>query len=132
MDPYKGGLKQEIISFFFKIILYIALLFLKIVYKNAKDDIIEPAHLIPPPEKPIPSLKLAFALNPETPPAKLTGLTEEEDSFIRRAVCRKPSLPQNQLEKLVNDEDPSVSDEAKLALKNRLDFNPKGYKLPAI
>ena len=132
MDPYKGGLKQEIITFFLQIILYIALLFLKIVYKNAKDDIIEPAHLIPPPEKPIPSLKLAFALNPETPPAKLTSLTKEGDSFIRRAVCRNPSLPQNQLEKLANDEDPSVSNEAKKALQKRSNFDPKGYKLPTI
>ena len=88
--------------------------------------------MIPPPEKPIPSLKLAFALNPETPPAKLTSLTEEEDSFIRRAVCRNPSLPQNQLEKLLIDEDPSVSNEAKMALQKRSNFDPKGYKLPTI
>ena len=87
--------------------------------------------MIPPPEKPIPSLKLAFALNPETPPAKLTSLTEE-DSIIRRAVCRNPSLPQNKLEKLVNDEDPSVRNKAKMALQKRSKFDPKGYKLPTI
>ena len=132
MDPYKGSIRQEVITFFLNIFLCIAYFILKFVYRNTTDEIMEPGHLIPPPNKPIPSLKLAFALNPETPPAKLTSLTEDEDSFIRRAVCRNPSLPQNQLEKLVNDEDPSVSAEARLALKNRLDFNPKGYKLPTI
>ena len=132
MDPYKGSVTQSVITFFFNIVLYTAFFILKIVHKDATDEIVEPGHLIPPPNKPIPSLKLANALNPETPPAKLVSLTNEEDVFIRRAVCRNPSLPEKLLEKLVNDENPSVSNEAKMALQKRSKFDPKGYKLPTI
>ena len=132
MDPYKGGIRQDIATFFLNIILHIAYFFLKLVYRQTVDEVIEPKHLIPPPDKPIPSLKLANALNPETPSAKLVSLTDEEDTFIRRAICRNPALPQNMLEKLAKDEDPSVRSEAVLALKNRSNFDPKGYKLPTI
>lgn len=132
MDPYKGGIRQEILTFFLKIILHIAFFFLKIVYKNSADEIVEPGHLIPPPDKPIPSLKLANALNPETPSAKLVSLATDEDVFIRRAVCRNPALPKDLLEKLLNDEDSSVRDEAKMALQKRATFDPKGYELPTI
>ena len=132
MDPYRGGILQEIITFFLNIFLNISYFILKIALKSEKDEIIEPKHLIEPPEKPIPSLKLAQALNPITPVAKLNSLLKDEDPFIRRAVCRNPSLPIKELVILSKDSDISVVKEAKEALDNRKDFDPKNYKLPAI
>ena len=61
-------------------------------------------HLNPPPNKPIPSLKLAYALNPETPSAKLAGLVDENDIYVKRALCRNPALSKELLEKLAKDD----------------------------
>ena len=132
MDPFKGGMVQEIITFFLKIFLHIAYFFLNIVLKTDHEELIEPKHLIAPPEKPIPSLKLAQALNPNTPVGKLVSMLKEEDPFVRRALCRNPSVPFDGLVKLSEDSDFSVKNEAKEALDNRKKFDPQGYKLPAI
>ena len=132
MDPYRGGFVQEIITFFLKIFLHISFFVLKIVLKSNKEEIVEPKHLVEPPEKPIPSLKLAQALNPNTPVSKLVSMLKEEDPFVRRALCRNPSIPFEGLVKLSEDSDISVKNEAKEALDNRKNFDPQGYKLPAI
>ena len=132
MDPYRGGIVQEIITFFLNIFLHISYFVLKIALKSDKDEIIEPKHLIEPPEKPIPSLILAQALNPTTPVSKLVSLLKDEDPYIRLALCRNPSLPNKELVKLSEDSDISVVNEAKEALDNRKNFDPQGYKLPAI
>ena len=132
MDPSKGGIVQEIITFFLNIFLHIAYFILKIVLKTDHEALIEPRHLVAPPEKPIPSLKLAQALNPTTPVGKLVSMLKEEDPFVRRALCRNPSLPFEGLVKLSEDSDISVTNEAKEALDNRKKFDPQGYKLPAI
>ena len=132
MDPYRGGFVQEIITFFLNIFLHISFFVLKIVLKSNKEEIVEPKHLVVPPEKPIPSLKLAQALNPNTPVGKLVSMLKEEDPFVRRALCRNPSIPFEGLVKLSEDSDISVKNEAKEALNNRKNFDPQGYKLPAI
>jgi len=132
MDPFKGGMVQEIITFFLKIFLHIAYFFLNIVLKTDHEELIEPKHLIAPPEKPIPSLKLAQALNPNTPVGKLVSMLKEEDPFVRRALCRNPSLPTKDLVKLSEDSDLTVKKEAENALNLREKFDPQGYKLPAI
>ena len=63
----------------------------------------EPSHVIPAPELPISSFKLAQALNPKTEPLKLTRFSQDEDPYVRKAVCRNPSLPKAELEKLTKD-----------------------------
>ena len=119
MDPHKGSKLQSIITFFLNILLYIAYGFLKILYLFKKEEeFVEPSHLIPAPDKPISSFKLAQALNPKTEPLKLTRFSQDENSFIRKAVCRNPSLPKTELEKLTKDTDKDVTNEALRMLKN--------------
>jgi len=119
MDPYKGGLLQSIITFFLNIILYVAYVFLKILYFfKKKEEFVEPTHVIPAPDKPISSFKLAQALNPKTEPLKLTKFSKDEDPYIRKAVCRNPSLPKTELERLAKDPDKEVAEEALRVLKN--------------
>ena len=119
MDPYKGGILQNIITFFLNIFLYIVYGILKIVYFFKKgDQFIEPSHVIPAPDLPISSFKLAQALNPKTEPLKLIRFAQDEDSYVRKAVCRNPSLPKAELEKLAEDSDKSVAEEALRILKN--------------
>ena len=119
MDPYKGGVLQNIITFFLNIFLYIVYGILKIVYLfKKKDQFVEPTHVIPAPNLPIASFKLAQALNPKTEPLKLTRFSKDEDPYVRKAVCRNPSLPKAELEKLAKDSDKSVAEEALRILKN--------------
>ena len=119
MDPYKGGILQSIITFFLNIFLYIVYGILKIVYFFKKEDqFIEPSHVIPAPDLPISSFKLAQALNPKTEPLKLIRFAQDEDSYVRKAVCRNPSLPKAELEKLAKDSNKSVAEEALRVLKN--------------
>ncbi len=119
MDPYKGGILQSIITFFLNAFLYIVYGILKIVYLFKKEkEFVEPLHVIPAPNLPISSFKLAQALNPKTEPLKLTRFAKDEDPYIRKAVCRNPSLPKVELEKLAKDSDKAVSNEALKVLKN--------------
>jgi hypothetical protein len=119
MDPYKGGILQSIITFFLNAFVYIVYGILKIVYLFKKDEeFVEPSHVIPAPNLPISSFKLAQALNPKTEPLKLTRFAHDEDPYVRKAVCRNPSLPKVELEKLVKDPDKDVANEALRVLKN--------------
>ena len=117
MDPYKGGVLQNIITFFLNIFLYIVYGMLKIVYFfKKKDQFVEPTHVIPAPNLPISSFKLAQALNPKTEPLKLTKFSKDEDPYVRKAVCRNPSLPKEELKKLAKDPVEDVAKEAALML----------------
>ena len=119
MDPYKGGILQNIITFFLNIFLYIVYVILKIVYLfKKKDQFVEPTHVILAPDLPISSFKLAQALNPKTEPLKLTKFSKDEDPYVRKAVCRNPSLPKVELVKLTKDSNKAVADEALRVLKN--------------
>ena len=119
MDPYKGGVLQSIITFFLNIVLYISYGLLKIVYLFKKEEeFIEPSHVIKAPENPISSFKLAQALNPKTEPLKLTRFSKDEDPYVRKAVCRNPSLPKIELEKLAKDPNKDVANEALRVLNN--------------
>ena len=119
MDPHKGGILQNIVTFFFNIFLYIVYGILKIVYFFKKEDqFIEPSHVILAPDLPISSFKLAQALNPKTEPLKLTRFAQDKDSYVRKAVCRNPSLPKAELEKLSKDPNKDVANEALRLLKN--------------
>ena len=118
MDPYRGGILQKIITFFLYIIMSFFYVFLKLIYFfKKKEDFNEPAHVIKPPEIPISSFKLAQALNPKTEPLKLKRFANDEDDFVRKAVCRNPSLPREELKKLSTDPSKDVSDEANRILK---------------
>jgi|TARA_B110000196_G_C20567534_1_gene396002 hypothetical protein len=119
MDPHKGGILQSIITVILNFVLYLVYGFLKIVYLFKKEDeFIEPSHVIPAPDHPISSFKLAQALNPKTEPLKLTRFSQDEDPYVRKAVCRNPSLPKVELEKLSKDQNKEVADEALRVLKN--------------
>ena len=120
MDPHKGGVLQSIITFFLNIALYVVYGILKIIYlfKKEEKEFVEPSHVIPAPDQPISSFKLAQALNPKTEPLKLTRFSNDEDPYVRKAVCRNPSLPKAELEKLTKDSNKSVADEALRILKN--------------
>ena len=119
MDPYKGGILQSIITFFLNIVLYVVYGVLKIVYLFKKEgEFVEPSHVIPAPGRPISSFKLAQALNPKTEPLKLTRFSQDDDPYVRKAVCRNPSLPKTELEKLSKDPDKDVANEALRILKN--------------
>ena len=124
MDPYKGGLLQKIITFFLNIFLYCSYVFLKVIFLFKKEEhYVEPDHVVIAPDTPIPSFKLAQALNPKTEPLKLTRFAQDEDSYVRRAVCRNPSLPREELKKLTKDPVPEVSKEAIRILKeNKVDI----------
>ena len=115
MDPHKGGVLQSIITFFLNIALYVVYGILKIIYlfKKEEKEFVEPSHVIPAPDQPISSFKLAQALNP-----KLTRFSQDEDPYVRKAVCRNPSLPKAELEKLTKDQDKDVAKEALRILKN--------------
>jgi len=119
MDPYKGGILQSVITFFLNIVLYIFYGFLKIAYLFKKEEeFIEPSHVIQASDKPISSFKLAQALNPKTEPLKLTRFSKDEDPYVRKAVCRNPSLPKIDLETLAKDPDKEVANEALRMLNN--------------
>ena len=119
MDPYKGGILQSIITFFLNIALYVVYGILKIIYLFKKEkEFVEPSHVIPAPDQPISSFKLAQALNPKTEPLKLTRFSQDVDPYVRKAVCRNPSLPKAELEKLTKDQDKDVAKEALRVLKN--------------
>jgi hypothetical protein len=119
MDPHKGGVLQSVITFFLNIVLYVVYGILKIIYFFKKEgEFVEPSHVIPAPNQPISSFKLAQALNPKTEPLKLTRFSNDEDPHVRKAVCRNPSLPKVELEKLVKDPDKDVANEALRVLKN--------------
>ncbi len=88
-----------------------------------KEKFVESEHVIAAPNSPIPSFKLAQALNPKTEPLKLTRFAQDDDSYIRRAVCRNPSLPREELKKLTKDPVPEVVEEATRILKeNKVDI----------
>ena len=119
MDPYKGGILQKIITFFLYIIFSFCYLILKIFYFfKKKEEFVEPDHVISAPERPISSFKLAQALNPKTEATKLIRFSNDEDVFVRKAICRNPSLPKEVLIKLTKDQDSSVAEEALRVLKS--------------
>ena len=119
MDPYKGSLLQKIITFFLYILLTFSYAILKIIYLfRKKEEYIQPTHVIEAPNHPIASFKLAQALNPKTEPLKLSRFAKDDDSFVRKAVCRNPSLPIEELKKLTQDKDSDVSKEALRILKS--------------
>ena len=119
MDPYKGGLLQKIITFFLYIFLFLSYIVLKIIYFFKKEEkYIQPSHVIEAPDQPIASFKLAQALNPKTEPLKLTRFAQDEDEFVRKAVCRNPSLPHEELKKLTKDPVPAVAAEASSVLES--------------
>ena len=124
MDPYKGGLLQKVITFFLNIFFYLSYAVLKVIYLfKKKEKFTEASHVVAAPDNPIPSFKLAQALNPKTEPLKLTRFAQDEDSYVRRAVCRNPSLPREELKKLAKDPVPEVSKEALRVLKeNKIDI----------
>ena len=67
MDPHKGGVLQSVITFFLNIVLYVVYGILKVIYLFKKEEeFVEPSHVIPAPDQPISSFKLAQALNPKT------------------------------------------------------------------
>ena len=119
MDPRKGGILQIIITFFLNIVLYVVYAVLKVIYLFKKEkEFVEPSHVIPAPDQPISSFKLAQALNPKTEPLKLTRFAHDEDPYVRKAVCRNSSLPKIELEKLAKDPVKDVANEALRVLKN--------------
>ena len=90
-----------------------------VIYLFKKEEkFIEPSHVIPAPELPISSFKLAQALNPKTESLKLTRFSNDEDPYVRKAVCRNPSLPKTELERLTKDPDKDVASEAQRIFKN--------------
>ena len=72
----------------------------------------EPKHLEKPPDRPIDSLALFEALDPETSVKRLQRILNHEDHYIRRALARNPSLPLENLQVLLSDNHPEVRDEA--------------------
>ncbi len=132
MDPYKGGILQKIITGILYVIFSVAYAILKLTLRHVKETVNEPSHLQVPPDKPIPSLKLATALNPKTPVNKLIDLAAEEDPYIRRAIVRNPSLPMETIKKLESDPVPMVAEEARRAAVQRQNFDPAGYELSPI
>ena len=117
MDPHKGGLLQKVITFFLFILLATTYFFLKIFYFfKKKEKYVEPSHVIQALDSPISSFKLAQALNPKTEPLKLTRFAQDEDYHVRKAVCRNPSLPKEELKKLAKDPVEDVAKEAALML----------------
>ena len=118
MDPHKGGLLQKVITFFLFVILSISYFFLKIFYLFKKEEkYVEPSHVIDAPDSPISSFKLAQALNPKTEPLKLIRFAQDEDYHVRKAVCRNPSLPKEELKKLAKDPVADVAKEASIMLE---------------
>src|SRR3989338_9152657 len=111
MDPERGGIVQKMITGMFYAILSVAYFIMKIVLRNKKETIVEPKHLHEPPSVPVPSLSLANALNPKTPVEKLLELVIDSNPYVRRAVCRNPSLPVGDLEKLTHDRETMVAAE---------------------
>jgi len=120
MDPYKSGLIHKVITALLYIFFSCAYVVLKIFYliKNDDQNITDPKHLIKAPETPIPSRKLAQALNPKTDENILINMAKSEDKFIRRALCRNPSLPKNLLKEMTKDPEPMVANEAKRILED--------------
>ena len=120
MDPYKSGLLHKVLTailyIFFSCIYAVMRIFY--LFKNKKEIIVDPKHLMEAPETPIPSRKLAQALNPKTPENILINLAKHEDKFLRRSLCRNPSLPEDLLKQLAMDDEPMVSNEAKRILKD--------------
>ena len=120
MDPQRSGFLHKILTailFGFFSCVYAVL---KIFYllKNDKKIIVDPEHLMEAPETPIPSRKLAQALNPKTAENILINMMKQEDKFIRRALCRNPSLPNKLLKQMTKDPEPMVANEAKRILED--------------
>ena len=57
-------------------------------------------------------------VQPQTTTLKLTRFSQDEDPYVRKAVCRNPSLPHAELVKLTKDSNKAVADEALRMLKN--------------
>lgn len=132
MDPYRGGIAQKLLTGVLFAFLTAAYWVLKFILRNVKEEIKEPPHLLMPPTKPIPSLKLATALNPKTPVNKLQAFVSDEDPYVRRAVVRNPALPVEEIKKLESDPVAMVAEEAKRAFFLRMNFDPDGYELSPI
>ena len=115
MDPYKGSFLQNVLTFILKPFLYISYYIAKAYFKIRKieEKVKEDPHYIDFTQSPIPSFKLAQALNPKTEPEKLALFSENEDPYVRRAVARNPSLPREILEELSKDKVLIVAREAK-------------------
>ena len=120
MDPYKGSFLQNVLTFILKPFLYISYYIAKAYFKIRKieEKVKEDPHYIDFTQSPIPSFKLAQALNPKTEPQKLILFAEDEDPYVRRAVTRNPSLPKESLQKLSKDKVLIVAREAKEVLES--------------
>ena len=107
-----GGLGHAITTVVLKAILWLAYIVLRILLpKNKTIPQSDSMGVEPIPEKPIPSLALATALDPKSPVNKLVDLVNNESYVVRRALVRNPSLPREHLETLREDPDNRVRQE---------------------
>ena len=120
MDPYRSGFLHKVLTAILFVFFSCMYAVLKIFYllKNEKESIVDPKHLMEAPETPIPSRKLAQALNTKTAENILINMAKNEDKFIRRALCRNPSLPKKLLKEMTKDPEQMVANEAKRILKD--------------
>ena len=113
MDPNKKSAVQTILAIALKGILSLAHLCMKVFCRDSYHNLLtEPTHLEKPPDRPIDSLALFEALDPETPVKRLNRILDHEDHYIRRALARNPSLPLESLQTLISDNHPEVNKEA--------------------
>jgi len=128
LDPNKKNVVQSLFAIVLKVILSFAYLCMKAFSRDSYHSLLtEPKHLEKPPDRPIDSLALFEALDPETPVKRLNRILDHEDHYIRRALARNPSLPVENLQMLVSDNHPEVSQEATriMNLVNKLHKNIK-------
>jgi len=85
----------------------------------------EPKHLEKPPDRPIDSLALFEALDPETPVKRLQRILDHKDHYIRRALARNPSLPLENLKVLLSDNHPEVREEASRIMELVINLHEK-------
>ena len=107
-----GGLGHAITTVVLKAILWLAYIVLRILLpKNNTTPQSDSIGVEPIPQKPIPSLALATALDPKSSVKKLADLVDSESYVVRRALVRNPSLPREHLETLREDPDSRVRQE---------------------
>ena len=109
-NPY-GGVWHSVPGILLRLLLWIIYFVLWVCLRGKKDKTPDAETIESIPDKPIPSLQLAQALNPKTPVNKLIAMVENESYHIRRALVRNPSLPAEYIEILRFDENKSVSSE---------------------
>jgi len=124
MASNKGEVMRSMVSQVLKLILYIAYISMKIFSKDSYHNLLaEPAHLERPPDRPIDSLALYEALDPDTPVNRLQRILTHEDHYIRRALARNPALPMESLVQLTHDPHQEVSAEARRIMQVVNNFN---------